>query len=163
MAQQPSCTHARRAGARLAPALVRPLAGGRVRAPGRPARVRRAPAVAALDAPPIAVWAGEVLLLAAATPGRALAVALALRGAAPARVRVALVRPGDGCDVLRAARALSAALVEPRSPVAVVAVLDHRGTRAARAGEALQRAVARAIPCRRVWLGPRLLAAFGGE
>jgi hypothetical protein len=109
--------------------------------------VRRTPAVAVLTEPPLAVWAGEVLLLVGVATARPLEIARALGAAGRGRVWVAYVSSAGpaGADAL-AARAGPAA--------AVVAAVDlPAADHAWAAVEALRRAVARAAPCRclRLW------------
>ena len=98
--------------------------------------------------PPIAVWAGEVVLLIDARPGDALTLACALHARGRGRVRVARVVSFASPD--RCATALAAAASDAAAVVCVV----RAASRAGAAVEALRRAVARRVPCRCVCLPP---------
>jgi hypothetical protein len=110
--------------------------------------VRRAPAVAELRAPALAVWAGEVLVVSGAPAGDLVAIAGAMGACGSGRVRaarlLALTSTAVSARALAAAARAGAAVV-----VAAPAAPDQRS-----AVEALRRAVARVVPCRCVWLAP---------
>ena len=113
--------------------------------------VRRAPAVLDLRAPPVAVWGGEVLVVAGPELAELAERVWAAGGFADPRLRVAAVGPPTGVAHMASKLAAPAA----RGDAVLALARLTRSGRALRSLEVLRRAVSRWAPCRTLWLDGR--------